>query len=195
MSLKKKLGLGVASAALGLSLIGGGTYAYFSDTAVTNNTFAAGTLNLNAEPTTIINVDNIKPRDTMFRTFKLKNDGSLPIEEVLLSTHYEVADANNNNSEDFAKHIRVNFLVNGDKGSLPIFWTTLDQLAAMSPKEVAENVFVPWLDGGNLAPQTSDTLYVMFEFVDNGADQNQFQGDSLKLKWTFEGKQGAGTSR
>ena len=31
MSIKKKLGLGVASAALGLSLIGSGTYAYFSD--------------------------------------------------------------------------------------------------------------------------------------------------------------------
>ncbi|MCU5397508.1 CalY family protein, partial [Bacillus toyonensis] len=31
MSLKKKLGVGVVSAALGLSLIGGGTYAYFSD--------------------------------------------------------------------------------------------------------------------------------------------------------------------
>ncbi len=29
MSLKKKLGAGVVSAALGLSLIGGGTYAYF----------------------------------------------------------------------------------------------------------------------------------------------------------------------
>ncbi|WP_222119322.1 TasA family protein, partial [Bacillus thuringiensis] len=31
MSMKKKLGMGVITAALGLSLIGGGTYAYFSD--------------------------------------------------------------------------------------------------------------------------------------------------------------------
>ncbi|MCQ6289408.1 CalY family protein, partial [Bacillus cereus] len=30
MSFKKKLGVGVISAALGLSFIGGGTYAYFS---------------------------------------------------------------------------------------------------------------------------------------------------------------------
>ncbi|PHD39103.1 cell division protein FtsN, partial [Bacillus toyonensis] len=46
MSLKKKLGVGVVSAALGLSLIGGGTYAYFSDQVVTNNSFAVGTLDL-----------------------------------------------------------------------------------------------------------------------------------------------------
>ena len=35
MGIKQKLGLGVASAALGVALVGGGTYAYFSDTAET----------------------------------------------------------------------------------------------------------------------------------------------------------------
>lgn len=39
------------TAALGLSLIGGGTFAYFSDSETTNNTFAAGTLDLAVEPT------------------------------------------------------------------------------------------------------------------------------------------------
>ena len=53
MSLKKKLGMGVASAALGLSLIGGGTFAYFSDKEVSNNTFAAGTLDLTLDPKTL----------------------------------------------------------------------------------------------------------------------------------------------
>ena len=46
MGIKKKLGLGVASAALGLSLIGGGTWAAFNDAATINNHFAAGTLDL-----------------------------------------------------------------------------------------------------------------------------------------------------
>ena len=54
MTIKKKLGLSVATAALGLSLIGGGTYAYFSDQEVTQNTFAAGTLDLAINPTTIV---------------------------------------------------------------------------------------------------------------------------------------------
>ena len=60
MSLKK-LGMGVASAALGLSLIGGGTFAYFSDKEVSNNTFAAGTLDLTLDPKTLVNIENLKP--------------------------------------------------------------------------------------------------------------------------------------
>ncbi|GER68553.1 hypothetical protein BpJC7_31420 [Weizmannia acidilactici] len=76
MGIKKKLGMGVATAALGLSLIGGGTYAYFSDQVDTSNTFAAGTLDLAASPTTIIDVSNLKPGDTITRTFNLENKGS-----------------------------------------------------------------------------------------------------------------------
>ncbi|WP_218778877.1 TasA family protein, partial [Bacillus thuringiensis] len=77
MSLKKKLGMGVVSAALGLSLIGGGTYAYFSDQVVTNNTLAAGTLDLAMQPTTSLNLDNLKPGDKILKKFNLKNSGTL----------------------------------------------------------------------------------------------------------------------
>ena len=87
MSLKKKLGLGAASAALGLSLIGGGTFAYFNDIATVNNQFAAGTLNLdvNKDGESSINFDlrNLKPGDTAKRYFILANDGSLSIKDVL----------------------------------------------------------------------------------------------------------------
>jgi spore coat-associated protein N len=91
MSIKKKLGLGVASAAIGLSLIGGGTWAAFNDTATINNHFAAGTLDLvvgqsnNSAP---INFDlsNMKPGDSVQRIFKLNNAGSIAIKEVLLDT-------------------------------------------------------------------------------------------------------------
>lgn len=54
MGIKKQLSMGIMSAALGLFLIGGGTYAYFSDSETTNNTFAAGTLELSVEPTTVM---------------------------------------------------------------------------------------------------------------------------------------------
>ena len=49
--------------------------------------------------------------------------------------------------------------------------------------------------GGKFAAGTSDKLYVQYEFVDNGQDQNQFQGDSLELEWTFNGMQGAGEAQ
>ncbi|MGM0854039.1 MAG: CalY family protein [Bacillota bacterium] len=196
MGIKQKLGLGVASAALGLALVGGGTYAYFSDSAEANGTFAAGTLDLSANPTTVIDVENIKPGDTMLRSFDLVNGGSLDIATINLETDYTVQ-GNGNNTDDFGKHIRVNFLINADKLDAPIYSTTLANLKSMSPDVIEGNIFSGWLAerGGKLAAGTSDKLYVQYEFVDNGQDQNQFQGDSLELKWTFNGMQGAGEAR
>lgn len=195
MGIKKRLGMGALSAALGLALIGGGTYAYFSDSEQTNNTFAAGTLDLSVEPTEIINIDNIKPGDTFVRDFELQNNGSLDIETVLLDTDYTVDDANNDNTEDFGEHIQVEFLYNADKLNEVVFETTLAELKTMSPDVVSENVFIPILGEDGLPAGTSDDLVVKFNFIDNGEDQNQFQGDSLHLTWTFNVTQTAGEEK
>src|SRR2546430_1743801 len=80
MGIKKTLGLGVASAALGLSLIGGGTFAYFSDKApLDTQTFTAGTLDLSATATTTttIALNNLKPGDIVKKEIQLRNIGSL----------------------------------------------------------------------------------------------------------------------
>lgn len=211
MSIKKKLGLGIASAALGLSLIGGGTYAYFSDTEVTNNTFAAGTLDLSVNPTTIVNVDNLKPGDIIVREFELVNNGTLDISSIDLITNYTVNDAKGDNgSDDFGKHIKVLFLENVDKTGEGwgigdyndvVAETTLYDLKKMTPDAV-ENLqsWITWLLGLNgedsgLKAGDSDLMYVAFEFVDNGKNQNQFQGDSLELEWTFIAHQTPGELR
>lgn len=196
MSLKKKIGMGVATAALGLSLVGGGVFAYFSDTAESNNTFAAGTLDLNLNPEVVIDVKDIKPGDWMNRTFELKNDGSLDISKVLLSTDYTVTDAKGDNAEDFGKHIRVNFLRNIDKsGAIKpndiIYSTTLHDLKGTAPDAVQKKIWSVFGENSGLKAGSKDTLKVQFEFVDDG-DQNQFQGDSLQLKWIFDAKQTAG---
>lgn len=207
MSIKKKIGMGVASAALGIALVGGGTFAYFSDTEETNSTFAAGTLDLSVDPTTIVDVSNIKPGDTIVREFVLSNDGSLDISAVDLLTEYTVKDAKGNNVDDFGKHIKVLFLENADKTgdgwvigdyNDVISETTLYDLKNQTPDAV-ENVqkWVTWLfglngEGSGLEAGTSDQMYVAFEFVDNGEDQNEFQGDSLELKWTFNAHQTEG---
>ncbi|PWA08271.1 cell division protein FtsN [Pueribacillus theae] len=192
MSIKKKLGLGVASAALGLSLVAGGTFAYFSDTEITENTFAAGTLDLSVDPSTIINVNNLKPGDWMNRTFKLKNDGTLDISKVILTTDYD--------NEELAKHIRVNFLRNLDKSGVVtpndiVYSTTLDQLKGTAPDAVQKKIWSPFGENSGLKAGTKDDFKVQFEFVDNGKDQNHLQNASLKLTWTFEAKQTAGESR
>jgi len=192
MNIKKKLGMGVMSAALGLTLVSGGTYAYFSDSEVTNNTFAAGTLDLSVEPTAIIDVDNLKPGDSMTRNFELQNNGTLDIEKVTLETDYSVIDANGDNTEDFGEHIEVEFLYNADKLDEVIYKTTLSELKEMSPEAISEHIFYPALGEKGLAVGSEDDLVVKFNFIDNDEDQNQFQGDSLNLEWTFVAEQGEG---
>ncbi|MDQ0297784.1 spore coat-associated protein N [Salibacterium salarium] len=187
MGLKKKLGLGVSTAALGLSLIGGGTFAYFSDSAEANGTFSAGTLDLEAKPTTVIDLENIKPGDTFERPYKLKNNGSLDIAEIMMTTDYNVIDAENDNgSENFAEHIEVTFVWNDDKEHTSVYKETLDELKGMEPDVLGDEV----LKAGDY-----DEMYVKFEFVDNGEDQNIFQGDAIEVEWTFEGMQGDGEEK
>lgn len=211
MSLKKKLLSGIGTALLGMALIGGGTFAYFSDTEVSNNTFAAGTLDLAVNPSVIIDVDNLKPGDWMYREFALENNGTLDISSIDLATAYNVIDVNGDNgTDDFGKHIMVHFLENMDKtgnGWLigdyndVIASTTLYDLQHMTPDAV-ENLqsWITWLLGLNgedsgLAAGSSDEFAVLFEFVDNGNDQNHFQGDSLELTWTFTAHQTPGEAR
>lgn len=192
MRLKKKLGMGIMSGIMGVSLIGGGTFAYFSDSAVASSTFAAGTLDLSVQPTTIVDINNIAPGDSMTRVFELHNDGTLDIKNVTLGTQYSVVDAKGDNTEDFGKYIEVEFLYNMDQGNEIIYETTLDKLKGMSPKAVSEKIFNEALDGGILKVGNEHDLVVKFNFIDNGGDQNQFQGDILKLSWTFNATQGPG---
>ncbi|MHC0037570.1 TasA family protein [Pseudoneobacillus sp. C159] len=90
MSIKKKLTIGAMSAALGLSLVAGGTWAAFNDIEQTSASFAAGTLNLtlaevaNGGPKEF-KISNLKPGDKMTRSIRLVNDGTLAIKDVLLS--------------------------------------------------------------------------------------------------------------
>lgn len=201
MGIKKTLGLGVASAALGLSLIGGGTFAYFSDTAQSTATFAAGTLDLNSDPSVIVDLNNLKPGDTVTRNFKLKNDGSLDIKSIKLNTSTSINDVGGNNgTNDLAASIKVKFLKNNDKSGVVVpeivVWeTTLADLKNQSP-ELVNNTGLDaiWGEPDGIKAGTNDSFTVKFEFVDNGQEQNYFQKDSLTLTWDFVAKQGAGTN-
>lgn len=188
MDIRKRLGMGLMSAAVGLALVGGGTFAYFSDSVTTNNTFAAGTIDLAVEPTEIINIDNLKPGDTMIRDFELQNNGTLDMKKVLLDTDYS-------GDEALAEHIQVAFLYNVDQLNEPVFETTLANLKDMSPEAVAEEALLPTLGEDGLAAGTTDDLIVKFEFVDNGQDQNDLQGAELQLAWTFTAMQTDGEQK
>ncbi|WP_336974199.1 CalY family protein [Bacillus thuringiensis] len=195
MTLKKKLGMGITSAVLGAALVGGGTFAFFSDKEVSNNTFAAGTLDLALNPSTVVNVSNLKPGDTIEKEFKLENKGSLDIKKVLLKTDYNVEDVKKDNKDDFGKYIKVTFLKNVDKHETIVKQTTLDKLKGDTLTAVDNDLSAWFWDEKGISAGKSDKFKVKFEFVDNGKDQNQFQGDKLQLNWTFDAQQTAGEER
>ncbi|MBG9540559.1 TasA family protein [Bacillus thuringiensis] len=197
MSFKKKLGVGVISAALGLSFIGGGTYAYFSDQVVTNNTFTAGTLDLTMQPTTSLDLNQLKPGDKILKKFNLKNSGTLAIQDVVMKIDYTVNDdLENNQADDFGKHIKVQFLWDWDPAKSPVYETTLAELKEQGSAIVSKKVFASkWTESGGLQPGKMDWFWMKFIFEDNGQDQNMFQGDSISLKMEFQANQTEGTER
>ncbi|GGF65309.1 cell division protein FtsN [Paenibacillus albidus] len=194
MGIKKTLALGVASAALGLSLIGGGTYAYFSDTAESTATFAAGTLDLNTNPVEVVALNNMKPGDIAVRSFQLKNDGTLDIKQLSLVTDYTVTNAAGAaaNTEDLGGHYKVKILdasyTSGSIAGHVVQEVTFKDLKALSELNL---LTLPEFSGG-ISAGTSKNFKVAFEFVENNNDQNQFQGDGISIKWTFNAKQGIG---
>lgn len=195
MGIKQKLAMGILTGGLAISMIGGGTYAYFNDVAVSeNNTFAAGTLDLAVNPETIIKVDNLKPGDWMNRTFKLENKGSLDISKVFLTTEYTESVAG------FGDHIVVDFLRNDDKdGALGlsnvITSMTLSQLKSMAPDAVENKTIFQLWEGSGLKAGDTDKMYVKFRFNENNLDQNAYQNANLSLTWKFNAKQTAGQSK
>ncbi|NGP44505.1 hypothetical protein G4V62_05855 [Bacillaceae bacterium SIJ1] len=89
MGLKKKLAGSVLSASLGLSLVGGGTWAAFNDIEEATGTFGAGTLDLDINDQdgveTALVLRNLKPGDSLEHEFVLHNNGTLAIKDVLMT--------------------------------------------------------------------------------------------------------------
>ncbi|MFD1849041.1 TasA family protein [Oceanobacillus bengalensis] len=146
MSLKKKLGMGVASAVLGVSLIGGGTFAYFSDTAAQSNTFASGTIQLDVDPTVQVPMNNLKPGDWMPRSFELQNNGTLDMKYVDLKTNYTVTKdgepVGSTLEDKYAEQLYVQFLKNttGDEDYEVLFEVSLKDLRDLTPEDLATKV-------------------------------------------------------
>lgn len=217
--MKKKLGMGIATAVLSVGLIGGGTFAYFSDTAVQTNHFASGTIDLSVNPEVSVDVNNLKPGDWMPRSFKLKNDGSLDMKYVSLKTEYSVTKNNgepvsNALANKYADSIVVQFLKNttGDKDYEVFAELSLLELRDITPEDLATKINkdikyivlpiigkipVGWEYNnyqGISAGKTAD-FDVKFVFEETGKNQNDLQDLKLDLTWTFEGFQEDGERR
>lgn len=146
MNFKKKLGMGIMTAILALGLIGGGVFAYFSDTAAQTNNFSSGTIDLDVDPTVQVPMDNLKPGDWMPRTFELQNNGSLDIKYVDLTTEYTVTRNGkpvvSTLADAYAEQLYVQFLNNttGDGDYKVLFEVSLKDLRDLTPEDLATKI-------------------------------------------------------
>ncbi|EKN69494.1 hypothetical protein BABA_08706 [Neobacillus bataviensis LMG 21833] len=210
MGIKKKLGLGMASAALGLSLIGGGTFAYFSDQATIHNGFAAGTLDLELgnypETNWPLNFDlqNIRPGDTFERQFVLKNSGSLAIEDTYMSfskVSVENTLKTGATDGDFLSALKVSYFVDAGPGQsgdgyllLNSQDITLKEAIAGDFKDKINPLYLKKDGTLNLTPNginsgESHRFRVMISFPDTKEPQNKLQGMQAKVNFNLDARQ------
>ncbi|USG66294.1 CalY family protein [Brevibacillus ruminantium] len=199
MGLKKQFAVTLASVGLGAALIGGGTFAWFNaTTAIENNTFAAGKMEIGATPAeSVFQVENMKPGDWFERTFEITNTGTIDINKLLMSIDYSINDVKGDNgADDLDNHLKVYWLSSADP-NIPVSeriiihprnGKTLKELKAGGDLDISS-----WATKLlTLPPDTTDEIYLGIEFHDDNTDQNRFQEDSLNLTLKLEGKQTAG---
>jgi spore coat-associated protein N len=208
MGIKKQLGLGLASAALGLSLIGGGTFAYFNDTATLHNSFESGTLVLDLEQAwnfpINFDLENIKPGDSWERQFVLANNGSLDFGDTFMSVTNKGAD------NALLDNLTVKYFVDAtapvvDPGAPDAGYILLNSqditLREAINGQFAGKIKAPYItaDGKlNLTPlgqaAGADNRYRMIiSLPETGVPQNELQGLSVDVDFNFDARQKAGT--
>lgn len=200
MNMKKKMGTGILAGALGLSLVAGGTFAAFNDVETTQNTFAAGTLDLETNADALFDLSNLKPGDYTTKTLTLTNKGTLAIDEVLLTStadgwedmeYSELPDDGDNNKEQFLSQFEVK-VMNGPTLNLA------DLVGHNSQRISFEGVGVEALQ-----PNETRSFEVKITFKDDNTryegsrlfKQNKYQGEGATLNLNFEATQMPGEEK
>jgi spore coat-associated protein N len=200
MSMKKKLGLGMASAALGISLVGGGTFAYFNDTATLHNSFESGTLVVDLEQAwdfpINFDLENIKPGQSWERQFVLANNGSLDFGNTFMN----VTNAGTDN--ELLDNLLVTYFVDAtgpDSGYLLLNSQDITLREAING-EFAGKIKPKYLTGGklNLTPTgqaagSDNRFRMIIKFPDTRVPQNNLQGLSVDVDFNFDARQVPGT--
>lgn len=213
MTIKKKLGMGILTGVMGLSLVGGGTWAAFNDVEMKDNAFAAGTLDMDVNDVDGVNANfdlsNLKPGDFMEREFTLVNNGSLAIDDVLMSTSF--SDFTNgvneyttdhgkddNSARQFLSQFNVD-IIDVDRQLVVIQNASLEDLLTQTLNLAPDNSSDSDYNGIPLNPTDSETIRIKITFKDEDKKdsrgeyvQNKFQGDSINVKFTMEATQYAG---
>ena len=212
MSIKKKLLTGSLTAALGLSLIGGGTWAAFNDVEAATGQYQAGVLDLSVNPEIIFDIDKLVPGDHMLRNFVITNSGNVDIEKVLMHTEYTVTDKEGNPvDKDFGEQFQVRFLTSDLQ---PIILAPFNDLSLSELRDLTESghsiditSYFDSILGFPLEPDlpVNDSDHILMEVKfknDKEKDpstglylQNEYQGYNIDIKFNLEATQYSGENR
>ena len=198
--MKKILGLGVV-ALLVMALVGGGTWAYFSDVETsTGNVLTAGTLDLNLDGgnTNVVKftVSNLKPGDSDNGTWTVRNVGSLTgyldlescniTESVGTSTDSELVDEPTHaDTTQLGNYLKVHMFVDADNDGV---WDAGEtDILGTNAAYAAINTIVSSYNLNLPLAATNGTNYITLRWtVDGASTDNRIQGDSVTLNMTFE---------
>lgn len=194
----KKILVSLMTIAMVSALIGGGVYAYFSDTETsTGNTFTAGTMDLNLDGGNAnvvkFTVANVKPGDTGSGSYTVANVGTIPgyldltpiavTQSTGSSTDPELADeAGGVDTAQLGNYLMVHIFVDADHdgtwdaGEADIFGTSAAP-AAVATIGTGLNSSVALADGG--------TVYIAVAWSVPASATNRIQGDGVTLDITF----------
>jgi spore coat-associated protein N len=198
--MKKILGLTIA-ALLVIGAIGGGTYAYFSDTETSvNNILTAGTLDLNINggdiAVTTFSVSDVAPGDSGSDNSTLANIGSL-LGELDISTsavtntpgaggsEYEGGSGELGANAEIAMYIDVDDSGDWSAGDIGLMSdnTTYNHPTALDYAVIDDYASKSWDATENMSASASDYFYILWR-VPTGAG-NDIQGDSASFDVTF----------
>ncbi len=198
--MKKILGLTIA-ALLVIGIIGGGTFAYFSDTeSSTNNVLTAGTLDLNINggnvAVTTLSVSDVAPGDSGSDNSTLANVGSL-LGELDISTsavlntpgaggtEYEGGSGELGANAELAMYIDVDQSSDWSAGDIGLKSdnTTYTHPTALEYAVIDNYASKSW-DATENMPASAADYFVMLWRVPTGTG-NDIQGDSVSVNVTF----------
>jgi len=204
--MKKILGLAIA-AILIITLVGGGTWAYFSDTeSSTNNSLTAGTLDLNVDggdaAVTTFSVSDVAPGDSGSGNTTLANVGSLSGElDASTSaitntpgaggTEYEGGSGELGANAQIALYVDVDQSGTWSSGDIGLKSdnTTYNNPTALDYATVDSYGSKSWDAVETIAASASDDFVILWQ-VPTGAG-NDIQGDSASVNITFVLEQAA----
>lgn len=204
--MKKIVGLAIAAFMI-ITMVGGGTWAYFSDTeSSTNNSLSAGTLDLNVDggdaAVTTFSVSDVAPGDSGSDNTTLANAGSLSGElDISTSaitntpggggTEYEGGSGELGANAQIAMYVDVDQSDDWSSGDIGLKSdnTTYNHPTALDYATIDSYDTKSWDAVETMAASGADNFVVMWQ-VPTGTG-NDVQGDSISFDITFVLEQSA----